>query len=98
MHARVLSAKIKRGCLEQLEHEVRDVILPSVSRQPGYCGGWGLVDASTGNGMLVTFWETARDLEENECNGMLAAHLMRVNRFLDGPTVRETFEVMLEQP
>ncbi len=96
MHARVLSAKIKKGCLEQLEHEVRDVILPSVSQQHGYCGGWGLVDQSTGNGMLVTFWETAIDLEETECGGVLAAHLTRVNRFLDGPAVRETFEVMLE--
>ena len=94
MHARVLSAKIKASSMERLEHEVRDIILPNLSRQPGYCGGWGLVDASTGHGMLVTFWETAQDLEDSECSGLFTAHLMHLAGCLDGPAVRETFEVM----
>ncbi len=96
MHARVMSGKIKPGNLEKLERLLRDVILPEAAKQRGYQGGWGLVDPSTGNGMLVTFWATASDLEETECSGFLTTQLARVNKYLDGPALRETFEVILQ--
>lgn len=96
MHARVMSAKIKPGCQEKLERLMRDVVLPASAEQRGYRGGWGLVDPSTGNGMVVTFWETARDLEETEFSGFLTSQLTKVSKYLDGPAIRETFEVILE--
>ncbi len=96
MHARVMSAKIKRDSIQRLERVMREVVLPAVAEQRGYRGGWGLVDSSTGNGLLVTFWETAKDLEETESSGFLTTQLTRVNKYLDGPAIRETFEVILE--
>ncbi len=96
MHARVMSAKIKPGCLEELERLMRDVVLPASAEQHGYEGGWGLVDPSCRHGMLVTFWATARDLEATESGGFLTSQLARVSQYLDGPAVRETFDVILE--
>jgi hypothetical protein len=91
-----MSGKVKPGCLEELERLMREVVLPASAEQHGYKGGWGLVDPSTRNGMLVTFWATARDLEETECSGFLTSQLSRVSQYLDGPAIRETFNVILE--
>ncbi len=96
MHARVMSAKVKRGSLEKLEKVLREVVLPAAAEQHGYRGGWGLIDPSTCNGILVTFWETARDLEETEREGYLTDVLAKVSKYLDGPAIRESFEVILE--
>lgn len=96
MHARVISGKVKKDSIEKLETVLRDVVLPAAAKQRGYRGGWGLIDPSTGNGLLVTFWETARDLEETECGGYLNTQFAKVNKYLDGPALRETFEVILE--
>ncbi len=96
MHARVMSGKVKRGSLEKLVDVLCDVVLPAAAEQHGYRGGWVLVDSSTYSGMLVTFWETARDLEEIERGGALNGEMAKVNKYLDGPVIRESFDVFLE--
>lgn len=94
MHARMTSGKVKPDSVERLEKVVREVVLPAAAAQHGYRGGWGLIDRSTCRGVLITFWETPRDLEETECSGFLASQLARVNKYLDGPAIRESFEVI----
>jgi heme-degrading monooxygenase HmoA len=98
MHARMVTAQVKPGSLKEVEKLVHEVLLPAAAEQRGNRGGWGLVDPSTARGMVITFWETAQDLENTECNGFLLTQLARVSKYLDGPVVRETYEVILPRP
>ena len=96
MHARVMSGKVKRGSLEKLVDVLCEVVLPAAAEQHGYRGGWVLVDPSTHSGILVTFWDTAGDLEEIERGGVLNDEMAKVNKYLDGPAIRESFDVFLD--
>lgn len=98
MHARVLSGNVILDALPALKRTLEESILPCAREQPGFRGAVGLVDHSTGRGMLIIWWESAEALTASECEGALSRHLATVSRYLDGPAVRETYEIELAWP
>ena len=45
----------KRDAMNQF---VREVLIPALQQEPGFRGALNLVDPSSGNGIMLTFWET----------------------------------------
>jgi heme-degrading monooxygenase HmoA len=96
MYARVLTAQVQPDQLDNLIKAIMNSGLADAEAYPGFRGTYGLVDRSTGRGMLITLWESARDLEEVEASGILARTLSEIIGCLEGPAVRETYEVAIE--
>ncbi len=95
MYARMISVTIQPGHEDDLVGIVTTAILPVTREQEGFVDAVGLVDRSTGRGMLITLWEDARCLESSEATGYLSAQLTRARPYLAGPEIRETFEVAI---
>lgn len=93
MIARMISVEIQPGHEDDLVAAVEATILPVAREQDGFVNAVGLIDRSTGRGMLITFWADARHLEASEASGYLSAQLAHAAPFLTGPAIRETFEV-----
>lgn len=93
MYARMTTVSIRPGHEDDLRELVDATILPVSRQQEGFVDALGLIDRSTGRGMLITLWEDARCLEDSETTGYLAVQLAHAAPFLTGPAVHETFEV-----
>ena len=93
MHARVLSARMAPEQLESLTRLMEEQVLPEVRVQPGFEGALGLVDPSTGQGMVITFWATPEDLAAGEASGFVGRQIATVAPYLREPVRRETLLV-----
>lgn len=93
MLARMISVDIQPGHEDDLLARLTTTILPVAREQEGFVDAIGLIDRSTGRGMLITFWADAHHLEASEASGYLSAQLGHAAPFLTGPAIRETFEV-----
>jgi len=93
MHARVLSGKVQAEAFEEFERVIEESVLPCAREQQGFRGGRGQVDRETGCGVLITYWERAEDLSATERDGYLNTQVARIVSYLDGPAVRESYEV-----
>ena len=93
MHARVLSGQVQIEAFEEFERVIEEAVLPCAREQQGFRGGRGAVDRVTGRGVLITYWASAEDLSATESDGYLNTQVARVVSYLDGPAVRESFEV-----
>ena len=96
MYARVMSAQVDPDQLDRLIKIVCESSLNDSRQHRGFRGAYGLVDRSNGHGMLITLWDTAEDLEDVEASGILGNALAGVMSCLDGPAIRETYEVAIE--
>lgn len=93
MYARVISMMIMPAHVDDVLAMMSETILPVVREQQGFVDAIGLIDRSTGRGMLMTLWEDAHCLESSEMSGYVSAQLVHAAPFLAGPAIRETFEV-----
>jgi hypothetical protein len=98
MHARIIRADIDARQLGKLMETVHDGIVPAAQEQPGFEGMIGLVDRTTGQALLISLWATPDDLEATEISGYLQSQIALATPFLNGPTYRETYEVILQVP
>ena len=98
MHARMIRADIDVRQLGELMETVHNGIVPAAQEQSGFEGMIGLVDRTTGQALLISFWATTDDLAETETSGYLQNQIARATPFLNGPTYRETYEVILQVP
>jgi quinol monooxygenase YgiN len=98
VYARVIRAEIEASKLEDLMQVVQKGIVPTAREQAGFEGMLGLVDRTTGQAILVSLWESTGDVEATETSGYLQSQIARATPFLNGPTYRETYEVVLNIP
>jgi heme-degrading monooxygenase HmoA len=93
--ARVLTARIKLATLGESVRIVGEAIQSNSRKQHGFRGALALVDRSAGKGYTISLWETEADRQAGEHNGYVREQLARVGAFLEGPVMRETFEVVV---
>jgi heme-degrading monooxygenase HmoA len=88
MNARVITVQWKMDRLEEATRFFRDKVAPALKVQPGFANTRMLVDHSTGQGMMVTVWESAAALQASETNGFLREQLTHLSQFFaTAPTV-----------
>jgi hypothetical protein len=95
-YARVLTATAQLSKMDEGMQIVRDSVLPAARQQPGFRGGFWLLDRSTGKIMAITLWATEADLLSGETSGYYQAQIAKVAHVLATQVVREAYEVTLQ--
>jgi heme-degrading monooxygenase HmoA len=93
MYARVFSAQIQSGKLDDVTQLVQSSIIPAAKTQHGFKGLLLLTDPGTGKAMIVSQWATEADRAASENNGFLREQLAKLSAFVAGPPSTERFEI-----
>lgn len=96
-YARVLTSTAQLSKMDEGMQIVRDSVLPTARQQPGFKGGFWLLDRSTGKVMAITFWTTEADLLASEASGYYQAQIAKVAPVLATQVVREVYEVSVQE-
>ncbi len=95
MHARITTAQIKAGKMEDTLAIWRDSVAPIAKEQKGFTGAFVLIDRATDKAMSIALWQTEDDMEALEISGLYHEILAKFGDVLDGPPTREYYEVGL---
>lgn len=68
---------------------------PVLKRQRGFKGLDVIVSPNAGEGVIVTFWETAADAEAGEGTAAYIGQMSRMSSFLSGRLNPRTYEVIV---
>ena len=96
MHARVSTAEVRPGRIDELVSLSRDSVLPAARQQQGFGGGLWLTDPGTNKVMIVTLWETKEEMEAGERSGYYREQVGKFGGMLAGDVVREAYEVSIQ--
>jgi len=95
MYARVTNIRFP----PEMKAEVSSVVqglAPILRRQRGFEGLQVLTDPSTGEGIIVTLWETEADAEASEATSSYIGQMSMMSSFLHEPLVPRTYEVSVK--
>lgn len=95
MYARTTIARFQPGALEEVTSILRDVVLPSASKQQGFRGALVMGDPHMNRGMIITLWETENDLATSKAPKEIAAHVEKLGTLIAEST-QETHQVLLQ--
>lgn len=93
MHARVVTVQIRQGKTEGMVEIFRDALLPALRDQKGFCGARLMTDADSGQGLMITLWESADVMRANEASGFFREQLARFGPVLSAPPSAQRYEV-----
>jgi heme-degrading monooxygenase HmoA len=96
MYARVSTAQVQPGRLDELLSVSQDSVLPAAQQQQGFRGGLWLTDPDTNKAMIVTLWETKEEMEAGERSGYYREQVGKFGGMLAGEVVREAYEVGIQ--
>jgi heme-degrading monooxygenase HmoA len=92
MYARVTKIRFT----PEMKAEVSSVaqgLAPILRRQRGFEGLQVLTDPNSGEGIIVSFWETEADAEASEATSSYIGQMSMMSSFLHEPLVPKTYEV-----
>jgi heme-degrading monooxygenase HmoA len=95
MYARVTNIRFP----PEMKAEVSSVVqglAPILRPQRGFKGLQVLTDPSTGEGIIVTLWETEADAETSEATSSYIGQMSMMSSFLHEPLVPKTYEVSVK--
>ena len=93
MYARVFTAQIQTGKLDDVRHVTQNSIMPAAKTQKGFKGLLLLTDPTTSKAMIVSQWATEADRTASESNGFLQEQLAKLKSLVAGPPTTERFEI-----
>ena len=96
MHARVSTAELRPGRMDEVIDISRDSVLPAARQQPGFKSALWLTDRDANKLMAVSLWETKEDMETGEQSGYHREQIGRLGGLLAGDVVREPYEVSIQ--
>jgi heme-degrading monooxygenase HmoA len=96
MYARMVSAQIQPGKMDEVINIFRDSIKPVSRQQPGYKGGYFLTNAQTGKAVSIGLWESEEAMKAGETSDYLREQVAKLAPFFAAPPVTEHYEVSLE--
>ena len=95
MYARVTNIRFP----PEMKSEVSSVVqglAPILKRQQGFETLQVLIDPSTGEGIIVSFWETEADAVASETTSSYIGQMSMMSSFLHEPLVPKTYEVSVK--
>jgi len=96
MHARVVTAQIQPGKMEEAVGIYRDSVVPAAKQQKGFKGALLLTDPNTGKGISIALWETEADMQAGEASGYFQEQIAKFAAVFAAPPVTEHYEVSLQ--
>ncbi len=97
MCARMVSAQIQPGKMDEVANIFRDSIKPAAAQQPGYKGGHFLTNAQTRKAVSIALWESEAAMTAGETSNYLREQIAKLVPSFAAPPVTEHYEVSLEQ-
>ena len=95
MYARVSTAEVQPGRLDEVIDISRDSVLPAARQQRGFKSGLWLTDRDANKIMIVSLWESREDMEAGEQSGYYREQVGKFGGMLAGDVVREAYEVSI---
>ncbi len=96
MFVRSLRIKIDTDRIGEASKLFEEGVIPLCRSQKGFHGAYYLGDRKTGNCLLMTFWESKKDLRATEESRFFQEQLVKFMDFFKEPPVRETYEVIVK--
>ena len=93
MYARVSTAEVRTGKIDEVVIISEESILPVAQQQQGFEGGLWLIDPDNNKAMIVTLWQTEEDMEAGEASGYYREQLGKFGGLLAEEVAREAYEV-----
>jgi hypothetical protein len=63
MYAQLIEGGTTPQRRSEMDRIVIDELVPALQDEPGYCGALNLIDASTGNALMIVLWQTQMHAE-----------------------------------
>jgi heme-degrading monooxygenase HmoA len=92
MYARVTNIRFPPGMSAEVV-AVAQGLVPILKEQGGFTGLQVLTDHGTGEGIIVSLWETEADAEASETTSSYIGRMSLMSSLLYGPLVTKTYEV-----
>ena len=96
MYARVTNTQMKLDKLDEAIKIVEESVLTATRSQKGYRGAYLLTDRKTGNGLMISLWDTEEDAIANEESGYYQEQVAKFKDYFAAPPVREGYEVSVQ--
>ena len=93
MHARVVTAQVKPGKMDEVLEIAKGSIFAAMKQQRGFKEWVLLTDRNTGKLVSIPMWETEVDMMASEASGYLQEQFGKIMHLLTAPPVTERFEV-----
>ena len=97
MYARVSTAEVQPGKIDEVIDISKDSILPAAREQQGFKGGLWLTNRDTNKVMVVTLWESREEMESGETGGYYREQIGKLAGLLAGDVVRDAYEVSIRE-
>ena len=95
MHARVVTAKLKPGTIEEVTRIYRGSVMPAASQEPGYSRAILLVNPEADKAISITIWDSFESMTSGEDSGYVLEQLQKFAGMFVEPPVSEHFDVAL---
>jgi len=96
MHARVLTAQVRPGKMDEVIGIVQDSMAPMLKRQKGFKHYLGLTEGKTGKGLAVSLWELEADERAWEIDSRYHELAVRFMPLISGAPTVERYEVSVQ--
>jgi heme-degrading monooxygenase HmoA len=93
MYARVITAQVQPGKIEEAVSIYRNAVVPAVRRQKGFKGISLLIDRNMGEHLRIVIWETEADTAADEATVLLREQIGKMASTFAGPPITEHCEV-----
>jgi hypothetical protein len=97
MHARLLKAKFGLDGVDEAIRLFEESVIPGCKKQKGFRGGYFLDERESGECLLITMWETEKDMLANEESSFFQEQVVKFMPFFRTPPVRESYEIAVSE-
>ena len=93
MHARVVTAKLKPGTIEEAARIYRESVVPAASQEQGYKGAILLVNPDADKAISITIWDSFENMTSGQESGYVLEQFQKFAGMFAEPPDSEHFDV-----
>ncbi len=98
MYARMLKVKFGLDGVDEAIRLFRESVIPGCKTQGGFREGYFLDDRGTGECVLITIWDTEKDMLASEESSFFQDQLIKFMPLFRTPPIRESYEIVVNEP
>jgi heme-degrading monooxygenase HmoA len=96
MYARVTNIRFPPGMSAEVV-AIAQGLVPILKEQGGFTGLQVLIDYGSGEGIIVTLWETEADAAASEAGSSYIGQMSMMSSFLSKPLTPRTYELSVRE-
>jgi heme-degrading monooxygenase HmoA len=98
MFARLLKIYINVDRIDEAKRLFKKNVVPLCKKQKGFKGAYFMTDPKTGEGMVMTLWESEEAMLANEQSHFFQEQVAKFLPFYTKAPIREAYEVAVKDP